>query len=162
MRNNIFNNIKVRKPFEVIDIFIYLFLLIVVFVLFLCFVILPHLESAEGFLIAKNGNTIVNFDYSSGKYSVDSEFKKLVVVDENSCTITVYTNEQKSEYNVIVFDREKKVVKMLDSTCSSTKDCIYEPEISVNGMIFCAPHDLKVLPLNDNFSPTSPVIGGGR
>ena len=162
MRNNIFNNIKVRKPFEVIDIFIYLFLLIVVFVLFLCFVILPHTKSAEGFLIAKNGTTIVTFNYSSGDFSVESEFKNLVVVDEDNSTITVYTDEQKNEYNVIEFNCEKKVVRMLDSTCSSTKDCVYEPEISVNGMIFCAPHDLKVLPLSDDFSPTPPVIGGGK
>ena len=162
MRDNIFNSVKVRKSFEAIDIFIYLFLLIIVFVLFLCFVILPHTKSAEGFLIAKNDTTIVTFNYSSGKCSIDSEYENLVILDEDNCTITVYTDEKKCEYNVIVFDSEKKIVRMLDSTCSSTKDCVYEPEISASGVIFCAPHDLKVLPLSDNFSPTTPIIGGGQ
>lgn len=157
--NKILNRIKVRKPFEFNDIFIYLFILALVSVLFICFVITPSLSNANGFSIHVGQDKIFSLDYSSGEYEISKDYLDKIIVDQEKSTITIFFDDQ-SSFNLVEYNLKEKWVKMLDSACSKSKDCVYEPKISSSGMIYCAPHDLKILPIGE-FSPTPPVIGGG-
>ncbi len=157
--NKILNTLKVRKPFEFNDIFIYLFILSLVAVLFICFVITPSLADVKGFSICVGQEEIFSLDYSSGKYEISNDYLDKIIVDQKKSTITIFF-EDESNFNLVQYSLKEKWVKMLDSACSKSKDCVYEPKISRSGMIYCAPHDLKILPIGE-FSPTPPVIGGG-
>ena len=161
LKRDYFNSIKVRKPFEVLDIFVYSFLLLIVFVLFLCFIILPQAKNAEGFFICLEEKQVCSFNYSTNEFMVFEEFSGKVDFDKENSTITIFLNNDKTKFNKVAFNKDKKVVKMIESTCSISKDCVFEPEISKTGIIFCAPHNLKILPINGDFSPSPPIIGGG-
>lgn len=161
MKKNIYTKIKAYKPFEFNDIFLYSFILLLVVVLFLCFVILPQTKQAVGFSIEINDKNIFSFDYSTYEYIIETDYSNYIDIDKERNTITIYLNDERTEFNRLVFNTDKKVVKMLESTCSKTKDCLYEPEISKTGIIYCAPHKLKVLPINNKFTPSPPIIGGG-
>ena len=77
---------------------------------------------------------------------------------ENGMEITVYTDKNKTGYNVILIDTNKLSASVIESTCSSSKDCVFSPEITKNGAIYCLPHGLKVVPLKSSgFIP--PVSG---
>lgn len=160
MKKNIYTKIKTYKPFEFNDIFLYSFILLLVFVLFLCFVIVPQTKQAVGFSVEINDKKVFSLNYSTREYIIENDFIHYIEVDKEQNTVIIFLNDEKTEFNKLLFDANKKTIKMLETTCSNTKDCLYEPEISKTGIIYCAPHKLKVLPINNEFTPSPPVIGG--
>ncbi len=161
MKNDIYGKIKARKPFEVNDVIVYLFLLVLVTLLFLFFVILPKTNVASGFKVIVNDKEFLSFYYETESCVLAENSWALIDHNKENGTITIYHNADKTEYNVLSYDTDKHIVSMLDSTCSLSKDCIYEPEISSNGAIYCAPHKLIVIPISDGKEIPPPTIGGG-
>ncbi len=160
MSGNFYEKIKTRKPFEVGDILIYSCLILIVLVLFLCFVILPKNKDSNGFRVFLDDKEIFTFSYENESYSILDGYENYVVIDTYNNTVTIYHDNDKTEKNILSYSIEKHSVYMLDSNCSNSKDCTYEPAISNNGAIYCAPRKLTVLALNSN-SSEPPIIGGG-
>jgi hypothetical protein len=151
--------LKLKKPFSVSDIIVYAILTLFIFSLFLVFVILPKNVTSDGFKVTINDNQAFIYEYETGKLTIDGNFHDCVFYDETSCTITVYHTVDKTSFNVIAFDRQNKKVWMKESTCSHTKDCVYSPAIESDaGMIYCAPHQLKISPISSS-GVIPPVIG---
>lgn len=159
MKNDFYEKIRARKPFEIGDIIIYFCLAILVFVLFLYFVILPKTNSADGFKVLIEDKEIFSLSYNDESYSISSDYESYIIVDKDSNTVTIYHNQDKTEMNVLSYNVEKGHVYMHDSNCSNSKDCTYEPAITKTGAIYCAPRKLTVLPLTAESTP--PIIGGG-
>lgn len=162
MKSEIYTKVKSKKPFEFNDIFIYLGLILLIVVLFLFCVIIPQKNTPLGIEISKNNQKVLTFNYSSNSIVVESDFDNLVEIKKlnDGKLITIYTNTEKSGYNKIYIDLKNKTAKMQDSTCSHSKDCVSLPKISDSGMIFCAPHALKITPIDSKGTP--PWTGGAN
>ena len=128
--------------------------------LFIIFVISPNKKNAEGFTVKKGENTVCTFTYLNQTLSVNSDYINLVVSEktDGGFIITVYTSNDKSGYNELTVDTTAKTVKVSKSTCSVSKDCVYSPAIGNDGAIYCAPHDLKIIPTNGS-GYVPPVTG---
>lgn len=152
--------IKTLKAFEINDVFLYVFLLVVVSVLFILFVFSQNKNTPDGFTITVNGKSACTFTCLDNNLTINEEFKSLItfIETENGVTLTVFTDESKSGYNVIFIDTFNQTAKVTESTCSISKDCVYSPAISRDGAIFCAPHGLKITP--NGASGTIPPITG--
>lgn len=148
---NKYDKIRELKAYEKNDIFIYVFLLILIISLFLFFVILPDTKKAEGFAVYYDGEKVFALSYSAPEdYSITEGFENYFEVSLSENRITFRFPPDKSEYNIITFDSEKKSVKVTESNCSVSPDCVYSPEIRNGGAIICAPHRLKIAPLQDD------------
>ena len=150
--------LKNKKPFAVSDIIVYTVLALFVLSLFLAFVIIPSNQPSTGFKVTKGEQEVLTFNYQTKNITINNTFANLVEFDNVNSTIIVYNNTEKTDFNVIHFDAVKGVVEMVESTCSTTKDCVYSPPIKKDtGMIYCAPHHLKIVPLGNSYVP--PVVG---
>lgn len=152
------NKLKTLKIFERNDIFIYAVLLAAIVLLFVFTVILPQKKQAEGFSVYCDGNLAFTLDYSAPEnYKITVGYESAFSVSLTEDTVTYYFSADKTQYNVISFDSEKKTAKVTKSTCSVSPDCVYSPEIGSGGAIICAPHKLKITPIRGGFEP--PVTG---
>ena len=160
MKRSKFLEIKSKKPIEFNDLFLYTAAFVAVLVLFIVFVFLGDGKANYGFTITKDQKTVCSFTYSNESMTINDHFKDLVNVEknDNGYLITVFTSQDKLDYNVIFVDTSSRTVKVRDSTCSISKDCVYSPAIGEDGAIYCAPHGLKILP--DNSSGRIPPITG--
>ena len=161
MKNIILDKIKKRKAFELNDIFIYLFLLLTIFLLFLFFVIIPQRSQSKGFKVLIDNEEVLSLYYENQEFTYSEDLVDFIEIDKDKCQITIFYNLEKSDYNTIKYNTLNNSVVMVDSTCSSSKDCIYEPAISKQGVIYCAPHNLIVIPITNVSQSSPPIIGGG-
>lgn len=152
----VFIKTKNKKPFERGDVFLYSLVFALIIILLCLFVIFPKQKNSAGFKVYKGESLVLTYTYGNN-LKVSFNWQDSVHYDENSSTITIFFENGK-EFNKLIINESKKSVKMLESTCSDSKDCVHSPAISSGGMIYCAPHDLKILPLQKT-SNTPPSVG---
>lgn len=153
--NNI-TQIKSRRIFENFDILIYSLLIFSVFALFLFCVIIPKNKSISGFSAKINDETLFSY-YFDGQINISDNYINLIDFDNENHLITVFFNSEHTEFNILEFDDATRYVKMQNSTCSKTKDCVKEKALNYNNIIYCAPHNLKIIPILNG--KTSPTVG---
>ena len=154
------SNFKGKKPFEKHDIFIYVFLTVLIMVLFAIFIISPacNKNKTNGFQVQIDGKLALTC-YYDGKINVESSFSANVEKQdvENGVLIKIYTGENKSQFNLLKVDYKEQSVKITDSNCP-TKTCNHLPAIKNSGSIICMPHGVTVTPIGNKF--TTPTTGG--
>ena len=135
-------------------------MIIIISVLFVLFLFAPRKSATNGFLITKHNQTVCSFNYAQKKLTVKQDYTELVTLTEtdNGYLITVYTSSDKLGKNVIFVDVKNNTVKVIESTCSISKDCVHSPAISKSGAIYCAPHGIKIIP--NGSSGNIPAIVG--
>ncbi len=149
------NNLKL---FCKSDILVYAFIIVAIALLFLFFIIIPaRVENRKttGILVEQNGKTVFTYTFSGYTFDVSKAFSDYVEITKtnNTHTVTVFSNENKTEYNVISIDNTNKTVKMSDTNCRSGQ-CTYMHALSNGGIIYCAPRALKIsLVGNGGFTP---------
>ncbi len=159
MNGKIIEKIRKTRFFSKGDLILYSAIICAVIFLFVFFVFLPlSTSSSNGFIVTKNNKMVCTF--ISGNLTVKEEFIPLVtsLSTEDGTEVTVYVSTDKLDYNVIMFynDGSAKITK---STCSNSKDCCYFNPIKQSGIIYCAPHSLKLEPFSGGeFLP--PISGG--
>lgn len=159
-KDNKDNLISISSVFLKSDLIVYTLLLVVLVCLFLFFVIIPQSASQKGFNVTLKGKSIVTVEFSSSTPKISDDAIDFVTTEnyENGFLITVYFNEEKTDFNKIYIDLSEKSADVIESTCSVSKDCVYSPKIKINGAIVCAPHSLKISPIGkDGFS--EPIVG---
>lgn len=161
MSKKIINEVRESKPFKRGDIIVYISLILVVFFLFLFFTIIPYSSDTDsGFKIYVNGIETARFYYSSLRLEiVDKESVCTFELNEKKTVLTVYFDNEKTQYNVLSIDPENQSVKVSNANCSVSKDCTFSPPVKNNGAIVCVPHKLKITPLYSN-EIAPPVTGG--
>lgn len=154
-----FERIKSNRPFKIGDLVLYFFILVFVAALFFVFVLLPTSTSkdADGFKIILKGNEVFLFNYSTCEYEIFADYNDYVtVIDEGNGAykIKIYTDSEKTEFNLLTVNATEKTVGMSDSNCSESKDCVHMPYVTdEDDFILCAPHKLKILPSNSGYKP---------
>ena len=154
-----FEKIKSQKPFSKKDFIVFAILFAVIITLFISLIFLSKKSPSKGFKVLINNDQVLEFDYKTSSAKISDNYKDKILIDYESKKIIIYIDNSKTKFNEIVFDSNKKTVKISNSTCSLSKDCVYMPHITDDkGVIYCAPHALKILPLGDNLS-NSPITG---
>ncbi len=148
MKNSAYGKLSKRKLFEKNDLFLYVFLLVLVVGIFLAVLLSPK-QSSFGFNVSVDGKTAVTVKYVDNSVKVNEEFISLVEIDQASLRITIYFGEDKTHFNVIEYSTKEKWVKVSESNCSTSKECVNSPAITSSfGAIVCAPHKLKIASVN--------------
>ena len=157
MKNNVYAKVKNGGIFCPADLIIYFATVFFLAALFIAFIILPSNSASDGFVVSVNDKTAFVYEYSSGNYEIKDFDGKIEIDDsatESTFTFTVFSGED--GYNVIEVSVKNKTVKVVESNCSSKKDCVYTPPLkNGSGAIFCMPHGLKILPLNAKYRNVS-------
>lgn len=153
-----YNNsgLKPLKIFEFNDVFVYIAIFLTITALFLFFLI-PKKSPVNGFKVMIGDETILFYEYGKNAPTYYGNYDNNIDFSLENNSLKIYLNNDKSEYNVILFSNEKKEFKMIESTCSNTKECVKMPSVSSSGMIYCAPHLLKVLPITS--FPSDLIVG---
>lgn len=152
-------SLKNSKPFEFNDLFIYITIAFIVLVLFSLFVFFPKHANSDGFTVYKGKTEILTFYYKDCVIDNKSNLTVENKSTDNGVYITIYHTKDKKSFNVLFVNTIQKTVVMHDSTCSNSKDCTHSPAIQNNGAIYCAPHDLKIVPIGSN-GKVPPTTGG--
>ena len=154
MSLNLYQSVKKSRPFKKRDLIIYL----IVFALIAClFIFIPLFNSnkkSSGFRVFKNGELVLTYTYNNGA-NVESEYTDYIVINDNY--ITIYENQEKTHYNVLLVDTAEKSVCVKEANCSSSKDCTHLPKLKNNGgSLICVPHKLTVKAISNGYvSPTT-------
>ena len=158
-KNELTKSIKNAKLFLLKDIFVYLSLFLFIIVLFLIFIIPStcNKQKNSGFIVTVKNQTVLTFNAkNSSPISITEEYLELVEVtkEQSIYTVKIYLSLDKKSFNTLSFNKDEISAKVIESTCSQSKDCVYTPKITDNGSIYCAPHGLKIVPLTtDGFIP---------
>ena len=154
MANYVIDKVKTGKLFCLADIFVYSAAALLLAALFLTFVIFPAHAENVGFKVVVEEKTALTYYFSNGDYQIYDFNGSIETESDNSdglFTFTVFIGGNE-DYNVIEVDTENKSVKVVKSNCSIKKDCVFSPPLlDGTGAIFCMPHGLKILPLNENY-----------
>lgn len=146
-RKNV-EDFKGNKPFEKGDIFIYLSLLIAVVLLFVFLVIIPLSNDSDKIEVSVKGQNYFTYSFSTDTFDINPS--TLSLIDKESVNkgyqITVYTDNSKTNYNVIFIDVGSKSVSVIKATCPN-KDCTHMSIKRGGGSIICSPNGLSVFPL---------------
>lgn len=134
------------------DAIVYAFLLISIIALFIIFAIAPS-TAANGFYVYVQDELVLTVKYGESPVVNNDTDKATVVIDGDD--YYVYFNAEKTDYNKITVNADG--AKITDSTCSLSRDCVYEPTIKNGGAIYCVPHELKIVPITATATP--PLTG---
>ena len=159
MEKLVFKKIKNSKPFNAVDIIVYVALIFVILALFLSFVVFPKEKQSDGFIVEINENTVLTYYFKKDEYSIAPKYAEFVEITEaeNGIFFKIYQHA-KTKYNVVYFDFAKKSAKVTESNCSTSADCTHSPEITKSGAIICVPNHLKISPLSGN-GTSLPIVG---
>lgn len=143
--------------FKLPDLIIYGIVVLLVASLFLIPLLSKNDGDFNGFDVYKNGNLIFSLSFDDKyDYSIDENSKDLVEVSyaDDKVIVKIFTDNDKTDYNLISCDLQEKSVCVVDSTCSVRKDCVsFKPITGNSGVIVCQPHGLKILPKGKRYVP---------
>lgn len=156
------DKLKSLKPFHKRDLIVYALvfgIIVLLFFLFLCIFNDDNSTENIGFTVQKDNDVVLTYYHKTEKFEISQSFSSLVKISkaESGYLVTIYTSESKDGYNELFVDLSDKNVKMQDSTCPS-KECTYLKEVSSSGMIYCAPHSIKITPIGG--SGFIPIVAG--
>ncbi len=144
-----------RKAFVKRDIFVYIFLVVLIASLFL-FLIVFNKDSSLGFKVSIDNKTILTHVYGED-FNIDENYLDDIKIERTDDGYLIKISS-KDGYNILLVNEQNKSVKMQDSDCPS-KNCVYMNAITNAGAIYCAPRAIKISPLADTeFIP--PITGG--
>lgn len=135
--------IRNSKPFYLADLIVYLCVAAVIIAAFLAVLFSGEKSTATGFSVLYDNEVAAEYRFSDGRFAVKSGYEKYFSVQDSG----VYffpDGENNGNYNLIVFDKEKKTAKITASTCSG-HDCETQTVSDSGGFIYCAPHKLKII-----------------
>ena len=148
-------DIKNAKPFSAHDLILYAVVVIVTALSLLLFFTVNKPKDLLGFDFYSDNVLVATYRFSDDEFSVKQEFSDKFLFDGD--TITCFTNDDKTDYNIVFIDKLNKIAMVKDANCHG-KDCLKLSANQNGGVIYCAPHKLKVV-LNVYSGNVDPVIG---
>ena len=148
--------IEKKGLFKISDLIIYAVIIIIVCACFLLPFLISKKGSADKFEVYKGNDLLLSYSYETNSAKITGDFNDLVEItlNSNSTLIKIYTNETKSDFNLLEVDNDKKSVCVIESTCSLRKDCVHTPAVKDGkGVIICLPFNIKILPSGDVYIP---------
>jgi hypothetical protein len=149
------DKIKDKKFFSLFDVILYFnILLIAVSSIFLTR--LGKSNATTGVEISVDNITICYVDYDSNDikyYNTNAVFD--VEKTTTNYVITIYHQDNKTEYTKIKVDFNEDYALVLSSTCKN-HTCKHTGKLTDNGAIICLPYKVKITP-----SDTGKIVIGG-
>ena len=135
-KHNIAEEVAKSKPFYKKDLFVY-GLIVILFGLALLPLFLIRGDENIGFMVYIRGEKAFTYYYGGERFAEDG-FVSRTEYDDYRNTLTIYFNDEKTEFNVLKIDDVKKSVRVELSSCEN-HDCE-----RMENEIYCAPHFLRV------------------
>ena len=148
-------DIKNAKPFSAHDLILYAVVIVITALSFLLFFTANKPKDLLGFDFYLDNVLAATYRFSGEEFFVKQEFSDMFLSDGD--TITCFTNDDKTDYNIVFIDKLNKSAVVKDANCHG-KDCLKLSANQNGGFIYCAPHKLKVV-LNAYSGNVDPVIG---
>ncbi|MCD8295230.1 MAG: NusG domain II-containing protein [Clostridia bacterium] len=145
------DHIKKDKGFRVWDLVVYAVIAVIIVAIFCAVFFTRDTSSLEGVEIYLRNELVFDISFEDSSYNVYSD--AVSVEEETSSSITLRIASG-SAYNVVEIDLSGPSVSVTEANCRS-RDCVYTSAITDNnGIIYCSPHSLKIIPAdytaNDN------------
>ncbi len=150
---------KTNKPFQKFDLIIYLVLAVIIISLFLGFVVFKGKKQSNGIEIILDETVIMTYIYENDSITItDGYYNNLAIENiETGYKITVFSDDNHHDFNLILINKEQKKVSVLDANCSVGKDCVKMEITNGSGSIVCVPHKLKIKPRGEEIE--QPISG---
>ena len=140
MSKRTLENVKKDKGFKVFDLIVYGVIILIVAVSFIAVFATKDKSPLTGIRVYVEDKVVFEYDFENNKV-VEGED---LVVDNTEKSLQVRVSTDYG-YNLIVIEKSG-MVRIKDADCHG-RDCVYSPEITDNnGIIFCSPHRLKIVP----------------
>ena len=140
--------IKSSKWLSIWDLIAFGAIVVIAVVLILVFTLGKDKSEMEGFYAAYGGERVFVYDFDRGEAALINE--ENITIEEGEGGFTVrFTTDGGKGFNVIFVDTKNRTVNVVDSNCSSHKDCVHTPKLKNNSSspIICTPHSLTIAPL---------------
>ncbi len=143
------DHIKKDKGFRIWDIVVYAVIILVILAIFLAVFLTRDTSSLKGAEIYLKNDLVFEVSFETDTYSIYSD--AVSVEEETSSSVTLRITDG-SAYNVVEINLSSPSVSVTEANCRS-KDCVYTAAITDNnGIIYCSPHGLKIIPAD--YEPT--------
>ena len=144
-------SIKAEKGFKLPDLIVYGIILLLVAALFVAVSVTRNKDPFQGVQVYVNNTAVMSYDFNKGANGLeiiakDGSVEKLKNKDNSLVSVKIHTGGE--GYNIIEINRTNRTVSVKEANCS-TRDCAHTPAIKDNnGIIFCSPHRLRIIPFN--------------
>lgn len=145
--------VKADKGFKIFDLIIYGGVIALAVILFTVLFVTKSNDQVNGFRIYLNNTVVYEYSFNSGEKFRD----KCVQTVEDNEKLVITVSADGGEFNTVEIGKDG-YVKMINANCGK-KDCVYTPELSVSGIIYCPPHALRIVPLNLDEDDGNIIIG---
>jgi hypothetical protein len=150
--------VKGDRGFKIADIIIYVAIIVITVALFVVLALTRDKSPLKGTRIYLNNSAIFSYSFESDKYEiVDSD--KIIILNNDSeqLVLRVVLGADGNDFNEVTISKKEVWVDVTATDCSTSSDCMYMDKIvDGGGWIYCAPHNVKVLPYN--YTPDNGVI----
>lgn len=148
--------LKSSKPFKLWDLAVYAAVAVIICVLFVSFCAVGK-SKPENIEVRQNGVLLMSCDFD-GNAQIFAPALIEQSADGDSISFKIYTDENRSGYNVLTVSVNERSARVTDSDCSARKDCVHTRAITISGaVIICAPHALEIKATSS--STDQPSIG---
>lgn len=148
-----FSELKKSKPFYLFDLIIYGLVAVIVSAVFLFVFFLKNDSAAQGFYVTYKNEVAAEYRFDQGILKIKDGFIQYFSEKDDGFYFYPDANDKK-DYNLIIVDKENKTVYIKEATCAG-RDCTAQKVTAQGGFIYCAPHNLKIIPMGLN----DPVSG---
>ena len=144
-------SVKADKGFKLPDLIVYGVIILLVAVLFIAVFATRNTDPFQGVKVYVNQQAVMSYDFNKGGLKgLEVTAKDGSVEVPESVTDSVFTVKVNvgDGYNVIRIDQSARSVKIIEANCG-TRDCVHTRAVeNNNGIIFCSPHRLRIIPFN--------------
>lgn len=144
-------SVKADKGFKLPDLIIYGVILLLVAAMFISLFAARNTDPFQGVKVYVNQQAVMSYDFNKGGLKgLEVTAKDGSVEAPESVTGSVFTVKVSvgEGYNVIQIDQSSRSVKIIEANCG-TRDCVHTRAVeNNNGIIFCSPHRLRIIPFN--------------
>ena len=140
--------VKTEKGFKLPDLIVYGIILLLVAALLIAIFATRNSDSFQGVQVYVNNTAVMSYNFNKDDLKIIVDDGSVEVPErENDSVFTVKVSTGDG-YNIVEIDRSARTVRVIEANCSS-HDCVYTPAIKDNnGIIFCSPHRLRIIPFN--------------
>lgn len=150
--------VKGDKGFKLLDIAIYVAIIVIIVALFITLAVTKDTSDLKGARVYLNNRAIFSYSFTTDKYEIVDEDKIVILSNtDEKLVLRVVLGENGTDFNEVTISKSEVYVDVTATDCSTSSDCMYMDKIvDGGGWIYCAPHNVKILPYD--YSPDNGLI----
>lgn len=141
-------SVKSEKGFKLPDLIVYGAIILLVTALFIAVFATRNTEPFQGVQVYVNNTAVMSYDFNKDELKIIAKDGSVQPENVEGSVFTVKVSVGEERYNIIEIDRTTRSVSIVQANCGS-HDCVHTPAIkNNNGIIFCSPHRLRIVPFD--------------